>query len=177
MPTFPANDAESYKALARAWAATVTVVTTRRAEPPAGAASEPALDGFTCTAFLMVSMTPPIIAVSATNASSALTMLREASAMAVNLLAPEQSALGSAFARPAAERIKLWQELAWHPDAEGAPLLDGALGAFSAKPRQFVEAGDHTLVLADVTAIHREGDLLDSLVYHNRGYGRVVRQG
>src|SRR6202044_261934 len=62
MQSHPPTSIESYKTLARTWAATVTVVTARRAstrEPAAEAA--PTLDGFTATAFFTVSMAPPII--------------------------------------------------------------------------------------------------------------------
>ena len=176
MQSFPPTSADTYKALARTWAATVTVVTARRAAPlhegePAGE-----LDGFTATAFLTVSMAPPIIVVSATTAASAFTMLRNAAAFAVNLLSPDQSDLAGAFARPAAERAGLWERTAWTPDGDGVPLLGGTTGAFSARVRQLVDAGDHTLVLGDVTALHL-GAGEDTLVYHNRGYGRVARLG
>ena len=164
MQSFPGTSAETYKALARTWAATVTVVTTRRVNRDAG---QPELDGFTATAFLTVSITPPIILVSATTAATAFTMLRDAEAFAVNLLAPDQSELAGAFAKPAAERVGLWERAPWVPDAHGVPLLGGTIGAFSARVRQLVDAGDHTLVLGDVTALHlAEGH--DSLVYHNR---------
>jgi len=175
MQSFPGHSIETYKALARTWAATVTVVTVRRAsEHVAVGAAE--LDGFTATAFLTVSMAPPIIVVSATTAASAFTMLRDAAGFAVNLLSPDQAEIAGAFAKPAVERVGLWDRLAWTPDAAGAPLLGGTTGAFSARVRQLVDAGDHTLVLGDVTALHL-GEGSDTLVYHNRGYGRVVRQG
>lgn len=173
MKSFEAGSTESYLSLARKWAATVTVVTARRSpEHTAGGAWE--LDGFTATAFLTVSMKPPIIAVSATAASSAAALLRESAGFAVNLLAPSQVELSGAFARPAAERAGWWERVPFSRDEGGVPLLDGAVGAWSARVRQIVEAGDHVLVLGDVTAIHLgEGD--DTLVYHNRGYGRVTR--
>ena len=173
MQSFPPGSAETYKALARTWAATVTVVTTVREGEVAGRS---VLDGFTATAFLTVSMAPPIILVSATTAASAFTMLRDASAFAVNLLSPDQSDIAGAFAKPAVERAGLWERLGWTPDAAGTPLLAGTTGAFSARVRQLVDAGDHTLVLGDVTALH-VGDGADTLVYHNRGYGRVQRMG
>jgi flavin reductase (DIM6/NTAB) family NADH-FMN oxidoreductase RutF len=175
MQSFPATSIDTYKALARTWAATVTVVTTRR-KPELISEAAPELDGFTATAFLTVSMNPPIILISATNASSAFTMLRDASGFAVNLLAPEQADVAGAFAKPAAERAALWNHLEWQGDEAGVPLLAGTTGAFSARVRQLVEAGDHTLVLGDVTALHL-GEGADTLVYHNRGYGKVVRQG
>src|SRR6185437_13651964 len=173
MQSFPSGSADTYKALARTWAATVTVVTARRADP---SAATPELDGFTATAFLTVSMAPPIILVSATTAASAFTMLRDCVGFAVNLLSPDQADLAGAFAKPAAERVAVWERTPWTADAAGVPLLPGTTGAFSARVRQLVDAGDHTLVLGDVTALHL-GEGADTLVYHNRGYGRVVRQG
>lgn len=175
MQTFPPSSIDSYKALARSWAATVTVVTARRA-PEHVTAIAPELDGFTATAFLTVSMSPPIIAVSATASGSSFPLLRDASAFAVNLLAEDQVELAAAFAKPAAERAGLWDRIPWSRDADEVPLLGGTAGAFSARVRQLVEAGDHVLVLGDVTAIH-VGEKPDTLVYHNRGYGRVARFG
>ena len=173
MNSFPGTDADAYKALARAWAATVTVVTARRhvvPDPDLVAADLPELDGFTATAFLTISIEPPIVLVSVTNASSASAILRDASGFVVNLLANDQAELSGAFARPQSERAVALQNLNWTPDANGVPLLPGTAGAFSAKPREFIEAGDHTLILGDVTAIHH-GGTLETLLYHNRAYG------
>ena len=173
MPSFPGTDADAYKALARAWAATVTVVTVRRntvPEPDMVADDLPEIDGFTATAFLTISIVPPIVLVSVTNASSAAGMLRDAGGFVVNLLAKDQAALSGAFARPQGERAQTLAGLSWTPDAHGVPLLPGTAGAFSAVPREFIEAGDHTLVLGDVTAIHH-GGTLETLLYHNRAYG------
>jgi flavin reductase (DIM6/NTAB) family NADH-FMN oxidoreductase RutF len=175
MESHPPSSIDAYKALARTWAATVTVVTARRT-PAAVAAGAPELDGFTATAFLTVSMSPPIIAVSATAAGSAWALLRDASAFAVNLLGPDQVDLAGAFAKPVTERADLWERLAWSRDGDEVPLLGGTTGAFSARVRQLVDAGDHVLVLGDVTAIH-VGAGADTLVYHNRAYGRVARLG
>ena len=66
------------------------------------------LDGFTCTGFTPVSIEPPLIVVSVTNSQSPLAILTESDAFAVNLLAPDQEALGNAFSRPVTERPDLW---------------------------------------------------------------------
>lgn len=173
MQSYSGTSADSYKALARSWAATVNIVTVHRTEA-AIAGGAPPLDGFTATAFLTVSIAPPIIVVSATSASSAATMLRECSGFAVNLLATDQVEIANAFAKPAVERVGIWDRIAWKADEAGAPLLEGAAGAFSATVRQLVDAGDHVLVLGDVTGIHL-GETPDTLVYHNRAYGKVVK--
>lgn len=169
--TLPGTDADAFRQLARRWAATVNVVTVRRREGAHGL-DAPALDGFTATAFLTVSMEPPIVLVSATNASSAGPMLRDADHFVVNLLSEDQRALAEGFARPQEHRADLWSALPWTPDAAGVPLLPSTLGAFSARVRARVDAGDHTLVLGDVTAIHL-GTADAPLVYFNRSYASL----
>ncbi|MBK6528397.1 MAG: flavin reductase family protein [Deltaproteobacteria bacterium] len=164
--TFAASDAAHYRTLARLWAASVTVVTVRPDDP-----ARPD-DGFTATAFLTVSIDPPIVLVSASNASSAASMMREAGAFAVNLLARDQRSLADAFAQPHEHRNFVWSDLPIVRDPAGVALLAGSLGAFSATVRSFVDAGDHTLVLGDVTALHL-GHPGEALVYHDRAYGSV----
>ncbi|MDO9019295.1 MAG: flavin reductase family protein [Deltaproteobacteria bacterium] len=164
--TFAAGDAARYRTLARLWAASVTVVTVR----PIDLARPD--DGFTATAFLTVSIAPPIVLVSATNASSAAAMMRDAGAFAVNLLARDQRPLADAFAQPHEHRSFVWSDLPVVRDHAGVALLAGSLGAFSATVRSFVDAGDHTLVLGDVTALHL-GPAGEALVYHDRAYGSV----
>lgn len=169
--TLPGSDADAFRQLARRWAATVNVVTVLRREGTHGL-DAPALDGFTATAFLTVSMDPPIVLVSASNATSAAPMLRDADHLVVNLLAEDQQALAESFARAQEHRADLWTALPWTPDAAGAPVLGGTLGAFSARVRERLDAGDHTLVLGDVTAIHL-GTAESPLVYFNRAYAAV----
>jgi flavin reductase (DIM6/NTAB) family NADH-FMN oxidoreductase RutF len=169
MKTFLPADAEAYKALARKWAATVTVVTARR-RPSTVEPEKTELDGFTATAFLMVSLEPPIIALSVGRSSGADLLLQDAEAFAVNLLSADQAELSAAFARSRRERRDIFKRHPWHPDSSGVPLLEGAAGAFSAKLRQIIEAGDHLIILGDVTAVHH-GTNAETLLYCNRSYG------
>lgn len=166
--TYAPGDAETYRALARRHAASVTAVTVRRAGG--------ALDGFTATAFLTVSLAPPVVLVSATNATRAAAMLADAEAWAVNLLSDAQRDAADLFATPHELRGDPFARLAWSPDANGAPLLRGALGAWSAATRALVPAGDHTLCLGDVTAIHLGPDGAP-LVYRDRRYGTFAAGG
>ncbi len=165
----PFGDGDAYRRLARCQADSVMVVTVLRRAEAVGALS-PLHDGFTATAFLTVSMSPPIVLVSATNASSALAMLRDAEAFAVNLLARDQRPIADLFASPHDRREAPFDQHPWTPDAHGAPLFSGALGAFSARVRELVPAGDHTLCLGDVSALHI-GVSGEPLLYHSRRYG------
>lgn len=156
--------AESYRALARTWAATVTVVTVLDKDGQ--------LDGFTATAFLTVSIDPPIILVSVQRSSLASATLSECRGFAVNLLSAGQHALSNTFARPQAHRKDAWDTIPYQTGPAGVPLLLGTAGAFSARVREVIEAGDHLLVLGDVQEVHLfEGG--HTLLYHDRKYGRV----
>lgn len=168
MKHFPATDAEAYKVLARHWCSTVTVVTAkRRAERVHDTAPE--LDGFTATAFLTVSIDPPLVLVSAANHGSAAALLREADYFVVNLLDAAQQEVAAAFARPSSERSGNWEQFQWQLDSNGTPLLLGSMGAFSARITERLDAGDHTLVLGAVTEIHK-GDAVTPLLYFKQGY-------
>jgi flavin reductase (DIM6/NTAB) family NADH-FMN oxidoreductase RutF len=112
------------------------------------------------------------VLVSATRESSAWEMLGAAERFAVNLLHSDQRALAEGFATPHERRGDLWRGLAPTRDAQGIPLLPGSLGAFSARVRERVDAGDHVLVLGDVTEIHL-GDDGPTLLYGNRAYGTL----
>jgi len=163
----PGDDPEAFRSLARRHAASVTVVTTLRRD----ATGVLVPDGFTATAFLTVSLTPPIVLVSATNASSAMEMLRDAEHYVVNLLSSDQQHLSEHFAASIDDRTTRFQGVGWAPDAAGVPVLAGSLGAYSARVRQRIDAGDHTLVLGDVTALHEGPEARVGLLYVRRGYG------
>ena len=175
MKHFSNNDAAAYKALAGHWCSTVTIVTVKRKAEFVGPEA-PEFDGYTATAFFTVSIDPPIIVVSATNKGSAYAMLSQADHFVVNLLDGSQEEIAGAFARPSSERVANWEKFAWQFDSSGAPLILGSMGAFSASMRQLVPAGDHTLVLGDVTEIHR-GDASVPLMYFNRAYTKPANAG
>ncbi len=171
MQSFPPGDAEAFRQLARTWAATVTVVTARRRDG-AGAPDAPRTDGFTATAFLTLSLSPPLIAVAVERGASSEALLAEADVFAVNFLSETQADHSLAFSRHWEHRQDTWQRFPARDDLAGVPLLQGTAGAFSAQIRHRVDVGDHVLVIGEVTEIHH-GDTRRTLVYQHRGYARV----
>ncbi|HUM11019.1 MAG TPA: flavin reductase family protein [Myxococcaceae bacterium] len=165
-------DKDAFLSLARTWAATVTVVTARR-RPSAITPEAPEVDGFTATAFMMLSLEPPLLALGVARDSGADDLMEDADYLAVNLLAENQSELSHAFARHHRDRRDAWERFPWTLDAHGTPLLTGTTGAFSARIVERQARGDHLLVLVEVTAIH-QGDTERTLVYQNRSYGRLT---
>ncbi|HVP60798.1 MAG TPA: flavin reductase family protein [Myxococcaceae bacterium] len=168
-------DKDAFLSLARTWAATVTVVTARR-RPAAITPEAPEADGFTATAFMMLSLQPPLLALGVGRDSGADDLLEDADHLAVNLLSEGQSELSHAFARHHRDRGDAWSRFPWTLDAHGTPLLSGTTGAFSARIVERQERGDHLLVLAEVTAVHH-GDTERTLVYQNRTYARLTPLG
>jgi flavin reductase (DIM6/NTAB) family NADH-FMN oxidoreductase RutF len=171
MQSFPPGDAEAFRRLSRTWAATVTVITARRRDG-AGTRGAPHLDGFTATAFLPLSLHPPLIAVAVERSAGADALIADADHLAVNLLAETQAEHSLAFARHWEHRTDTWERFQASPDAAGVPILHGTAGAFSARIRDRIDAGDHLLVIGEVTAVHL-GDTQRTLVYQHRGYARV----
>lgn len=168
MTPLPPDEA-AFKQLARAFAATVHVVTMRG---PSLDGAPPLLDGFTATAVMPLSIHPPLIAIAVQKGGESERHLLGAAAFAVNLLAPAQAALSGAFATPHGQRPDLFATHPWHADADGAPLLEGCAGAFSARLQQVVDVGDHQLVIGHVTAIHIGHE--STLLYAQRAYGRFT---
>ena len=165
-------DKDAFLSLARTWAATVTVVTARR-RPSAVTPETPEVDGFTATAFMMLSLEPPLLAIGVARDSGADELIEDADHLAVNLLSEGQSALSHAFARHHRDRGDAWEQFPWTLDGQGTPLLGGTTGAFSARILERQARGDHLLVLAEVTAVH-PGDTSRTLVYQNRAYARLI---
>lgn len=165
-------DKDAFLALARTWAATVTVVTARR-RPSAITPEAPEVDGFTATAFMMLSLEPPLLALGVSRGSGADDLVEDADHLAVNLLSEDQADLSHAFARHHRDRGDAWARFPWTLDAQRTPLLSGTTGAFSARILERQERGDHLLVLAEVIAIH-PGDTGRTLVYQNRAYAKLT---
>ena len=171
MQSYPPGDAEAFRHLARTWAATVTVVTARRRDG-AGTREAPILDGFTATAFLTLSIEPPLIAIAVERGAGADALIADSDHFAVNFLSEAQADHSLAFARHWEHRTDTWERFSADHAAAGVPLLHGTAGAFSARVRDRLDAGDHVLVIGEVTAVHH-GDTHRTLVYQHRGYARV----
>lgn len=115
----------------------VTVITCRSRD------GEP--HGATVTAFMPVSLDPPLITVALTRTSRACTYLDDAP-FAVNVLAADQLDVAMNFAgRPSADPIR------WAPGPT-APLLAGTAATLSCRPHRTDDGGDHLLFLGEVVA-------------------------
>jgi flavin reductase (DIM6/NTAB) family NADH-FMN oxidoreductase RutF len=98
-------------------------------------------------------------------------LLREAGGFAVSLLAGDQEEVAQHFAR-GVPPFAHWHGIATREGAEGAPLIDGALGWLECKLHAEQEAGDHTLFVGEVLAVEL-GRAAPPLVYLGQRYTSV----
>ncbi|WTF78286.1 flavin reductase family protein [Streptomyces sp. NBC_01594] len=123
-------------------------------------AQEPPLDengrgedvGMTATAFMSVSLDPPLVLVSLRNGSRMDDLLDEQPVWAVSVLSESQRQIAGRFAMKGriSDRL-LFQDIPYvRGEVSSAPLIGGALATLECRTEQRVPAGDHTLVIGRV---------------------------
>jgi flavin reductase (DIM6/NTAB) family NADH-FMN oxidoreductase RutF len=126
--------------------------------------------GLTVSTLTPVSVNPPLLSVCIDRDSPSLPLVRQASSLSVNLLAQDQGELARRFGTPCTDRFK---DLEWRKAEGGEPILEGVVATMLCEFAGQIEAGDHTIVIAEVKRLRlREGK---PLVYWRRGLHGVHR--
>ncbi|MGW2341832.1 flavin reductase family protein [Streptomyces sp. NPDC001661] len=155
-PTAPSGHAEGvsndeFRAALSRLAAGVVLLTSHEPQlDPDGPAGEDA--GMTATAFMSVSLDPPLVMVSLRNGSRMDDLLDEQPLWAVSVLSESQSHIAGRFAMKGrlSDRL-LFQDIPYvRGEHTGAPLVGGALATLECRTENTVPAGDHTLVIGRV---------------------------
>ena len=124
--------------------------------------------GITVNSFTSVSLTPPLVLFCIGKPSQSLEPFLACKTFNINVLAAEQEALSSRFASKMEHRF---EGTGWTAGANGAPLLPGVLAQLECTRAQTIEAGDHYILLGEVTASGaRDGD---PLLYFASKYRRL----
>jgi len=106
--------------------------------------------GLTVTSFNSVSLSPPLILWSLDNRNDRLSLFRDASGFAVNIMASNQLALCEKFAAADHDRFL---NCDWHYGVYGQPLLENALANLECRPWAEYDGGDHTIFVGEVMSI------------------------
>ena len=150
----PSFSPSEFRASLAMFATGVTIVTART---PAGV-----LVGLTANSFNSVSLNPPLVLWSLSQAASSMAALSTGSHYAINILSADQKELAERFASRREDR---WTDVAFTEGAGGAPLLDGAAATFECFNRSRYEEGDHVIFVGEVERCsHRAGAA--PLLYH-----------
>jgi 3-hydroxy-9,10-secoandrosta-1,3,5(10)-triene-9,17-dione monooxygenase reductase component len=123
--------------------------------------------GFTCQSVTSVSLDPPYISFCPARTSTSWQTMRELGALCVNILADNQHHICTQFAVSGADKF---DGVRWKPALNGAPSLEGAVATIEATVEFEHDAGDHTIVVAQVTGLHASDDRVPLLFYRG-GYG------
>lgn len=121
--------------------------------------------GMTASAFVSVSLTPPLILVSVDNRAHmhALLQQEDVTRFGVNILGAAQRHLSDHFAgRPGPEEQVPWFE------HEGLPLIGGTVAQLVCRKQQVIPAGDHTLYVGLIEYSRYTDD--DPLLYFRGQY-------
>jgi flavin reductase (DIM6/NTAB) family NADH-FMN oxidoreductase RutF len=106
--------------------------------------------GLTANAFTSLSLDPPQILVCIDHRADTFPVISQATAFAVNVLAEEQREISQRFAGKGENKF---EGIAYHPGANGAPILEGALAVIECQVEQKHESGDHTVFIGAVQRV------------------------
>lgn len=118
--------------------------------------------GMTVSSFNSVSLAPPLVLWSLGREGSMAGVIERCEHWAVHVLAASQRELAWRFASHVNDRFA---GIAWRPNAQGVPLLDGACATFECASFARHAAGDHTIMVGHVLRCTHEGSAAP-LLYH-----------
>ena len=150
----PSFSQREFRASLAMFATGVTIVTARTAGGE--------LLGLTANSFNSVSLSPPLVLWSLSQAASTLAALSQGSHYAINILAADQKELAERFASKQGDR---WQDVAFTDGISGAPILTGAAASFECFNRSRYEEGDHVIFVGEVEHCSRQ-EGASPLLYH-----------
>lgn len=131
--------------------------------------------GMTATAFMSVSLDPPLVLVGLRTGSRMDDLLDEQPSWAVSVLSDNQRHIAGRFAMKGriSDRL-LFEDLPYvRGETSGAPLVGGALATLECRTEQRVVAGDHTLVIGRVLTASAPGADGGPLVYFRGRYRQL----
>ncbi|MDX3748310.1 flavin reductase family protein [Streptomyces sp. AK08-02] len=123
--------------------------------------------GMVVGTFTSVSLDPPLVSFLVDRSSATLRTIRTAGRFCANSLAGNQERLSRQLAGPASRRF---DATTWSASALGNPMLDGVVAWVDCTVEQFVEIGDHWLVVGRVRDLRVESPKTP-LLFFRGGYG------
>lgn len=148
----------------RYFASAVTVVT--------GALETGELFGLTVSAFISVSLEPPLVLICIRNESSATGLLRKSMKYCVNILSEDQKTISEKFSL--AGEAGRFQNLDFYLGKGGSPIIRDSIGYIDCKIVDIISGGDHTLFMGEAIDVFAEEK--NPLLYLNRRYVKLEEE-
>lgn len=160
----PAIDARSFRTALGSFATGVTVITTRAAD------GTPV--GLTANSFNSVSLEPPMVLWSLSRSAKSMPVFEQAEHFAVHVLAADQEALSTRFARSGGDKFA---HLALETGIADLPLLSGCAARFQCRTSFRHDGGDHLIFVGEV--LEFDSTERAPLIYHAGQYALSARKG
>jgi flavin reductase (DIM6/NTAB) family NADH-FMN oxidoreductase RutF len=138
----------------------VTVVTTK--------AADGSDQGMTVSAFSSVSLEPPLVLICIEKTASVHDALTRAPAFVVNILSAKQEQIARRFSIVDIDRF---EGVGFSRTRNGIAVLDDVLGVIECTRIALHDAGDHTVIVAEVEATRAENG--SPLLYYRGGYAQL----
>jgi flavin reductase (DIM6/NTAB) family NADH-FMN oxidoreductase RutF len=152
---------EALRGAMRLWATGVTVVTTK-------------LDGYfhgmTVSSFTSISLDPPLVMVSLEHSTRTHDMVAQTGFFGITILSEGQQAISERFAGRFSDSQDRFAGLETFTMETGAPFVAGGLAFMDSQITSRIEAGSHTLFIAQVVATRFITDHGNPIIYFNRSY-------
>jgi flavin reductase (DIM6/NTAB) family NADH-FMN oxidoreductase RutF len=116
-------------------------------------ANEGEVNVFTANWLTQVSFEPPLLAVSVEKISKSLPMILRGRVLTVNVFRSVDRELAGKLGKSALRQPDKLVNIPFHLGLNGCPILDDALAWVACEIRNTVEAGDSTLIVAEVIDI------------------------
>jgi flavin reductase (DIM6/NTAB) family NADH-FMN oxidoreductase RutF len=116
-------------------------------------ANEGEVNAFTANWLSQVSFEPPLVAVSIENNTKSLPMILRSRKFIINVYREGDRELAGQLGKSALKHPEKLAGVAYTPGPGGAPILRDALAWVACEVRHTVEAGDSTLVVAEVVEV------------------------
>ena len=113
---------------------------------------------FTANWLTQVSFDPPLLAVSVENISKSLPMILHSRKCTVNVLRSGHRELAGKLGKSALQHPEKLVNITFHLGLNGCPILDDALAWVACEVRNTLEAGDSTLIIAEVIDVGMQGE-------------------
>lgn len=121
-------------------------------------ANEGEVNAFTANWLSQVSFDPPLVAVSIENNTKSLPMILRSRAFIINVLRSGDRELAGQLGKSALKQPDKLSNVEYTPGPGGSPILRNALGWVACEVKHTIEAGDSTLVIAEVVEVGMQGE-------------------
>lgn len=128
----------------------------------------------TATAFLSVSIEPPLVLISIGADSRMADAIEMSGGYAVSILSRSQQRIADWLATPGRPVVNQLSQVPHHRGGNGAILVDDAVAHFECDTHAIYAAGDHVLILGLVQAVSVSDTMTDPLLYHEQAYRKLA---